>query len=559
MLAWTWGTWPDPIVDFGRELYVPWQLTQGKILYRDIAYFNGPLSPYFNAAVFEIFGVSLRSLEIVNIILLAALTWMIWHLWRLIADEFTATIACIVLLCVFSFLRLSGIGNYNFITPYSHEITHGIVLSFAALTCIATYLRRGEKRWIAIAGGILGLIFLTKPEIFAAALPAVGVGAILANASRQMPARKRWRTLWNFLVPLLGVPMVAMFLLWTKLPLRQALRGVAGAWVQVMNPQITSMRFYRFTMGTLDWPRNVGKMLEEFGWYLVIGLLIAVLACMLRSAKRQTAWIAFVIGALAMVAIFRYANIDWEQAFRGLSVAILIIAMVMIARSERTPRQIMQITVCLFALFLIGKIALNLRTHHYGFALAMPAMLVSVAAALSWLPNRLEKFGCSKPAFRAAALAVVGLIAFVHLSVFARFFAKQPVRVGGGGDAFYADARGAAVNQIVSQLAQLPSSATLAVVPEGVMINFLSRRENPTGYINLMPPEVMMFGQSRIVESFQAHAPDFILLVYSDPSDYGYRSFSEYGGEIDRWIQSNYIPMPTASQPALPMRLMKHK
>ncbi|HEY1628509.1 MAG TPA: hypothetical protein VGF52_01550, partial [Tepidisphaeraceae bacterium] len=42
MLAWTWGTWPDPIVDFGRELYVPWQLTQGKILYRDIAYFNGP-------------------------------------------------------------------------------------------------------------------------------------------------------------------------------------------------------------------------------------------------------------------------------------------------------------------------------------------------------------------------------------------------------------------------------------------------------------------------------------------------------------------------------------
>ena len=24
MLAWTWFGWPDPIVDFGRELYVPW-------------------------------------------------------------------------------------------------------------------------------------------------------------------------------------------------------------------------------------------------------------------------------------------------------------------------------------------------------------------------------------------------------------------------------------------------------------------------------------------------------------------------------------------------------
>ena len=28
-----------------------WQLSEGAVLYRDIAYFNGPLSPYFNAMV----------------------------------------------------------------------------------------------------------------------------------------------------------------------------------------------------------------------------------------------------------------------------------------------------------------------------------------------------------------------------------------------------------------------------------------------------------------------------------------------------------------------------
>src|SRR4051794_29910787 len=79
MLAWTWFTWPDPIVDFGRELYVPWQINQGKVLYRDIAYFNGPLSPYFNALVFKLLGVSLRSIVIVNVLLLAWMTWMIWR------------------------------------------------------------------------------------------------------------------------------------------------------------------------------------------------------------------------------------------------------------------------------------------------------------------------------------------------------------------------------------------------------------------------------------------------------------------------------------------------
>ena len=46
MLWWTWFKWPDPVVDFGRELYTAWQISEGKVLYRDIAYFNGPLSPY---------------------------------------------------------------------------------------------------------------------------------------------------------------------------------------------------------------------------------------------------------------------------------------------------------------------------------------------------------------------------------------------------------------------------------------------------------------------------------------------------------------------------------
>ena len=37
MLFWSWGTWPDVLVDFGRELYVPWRITQGDTLYRHLS------------------------------------------------------------------------------------------------------------------------------------------------------------------------------------------------------------------------------------------------------------------------------------------------------------------------------------------------------------------------------------------------------------------------------------------------------------------------------------------------------------------------------------------
>ena len=36
LLAWTWRAWPDPLVDFGRELYVPWRLAEGDALFRDV-------------------------------------------------------------------------------------------------------------------------------------------------------------------------------------------------------------------------------------------------------------------------------------------------------------------------------------------------------------------------------------------------------------------------------------------------------------------------------------------------------------------------------------------
>ena len=62
---WSWRKWPDPLIDFGRELYVPWQITEGRVLYRDIESLFRPLFPYVNALWFRLFGVSLTTLVII--------------------------------------------------------------------------------------------------------------------------------------------------------------------------------------------------------------------------------------------------------------------------------------------------------------------------------------------------------------------------------------------------------------------------------------------------------------------------------------------------------------
>ena len=60
LFAWTWGRWPDVVIDFGRELYVPWRMLEGEQLFRDLSWFNGPLSPHWNALVFRRSGSASR-------------------------------------------------------------------------------------------------------------------------------------------------------------------------------------------------------------------------------------------------------------------------------------------------------------------------------------------------------------------------------------------------------------------------------------------------------------------------------------------------------------------
>lgn len=87
MAYWTWGAWPDVVIDFGRELYVAWRLTEGDVLYRDLAYFNGPLSPYINMIWFRLFGVGLRTLVLCNLFLLACFVVLLYQMLNDISDR----------------------------------------------------------------------------------------------------------------------------------------------------------------------------------------------------------------------------------------------------------------------------------------------------------------------------------------------------------------------------------------------------------------------------------------------------------------------------------------
>ena len=107
------------------------------------------------------------------------------------------------------------------------------------------------------------------------------------------------------------------------------------------------------------------------------------------------------------------------------------------------------------------------------------------------------------------------------------------------------------MNETLAELARRARpSDTLAVMPEGGFLNYLSRLANSTPYPILMPTEMTMFGEDRILDGFRAHPPDFVALVHRDTSAFAVRFFGrDYATRIYAWVADAYEPVFLAGAP----------
>jgi hypothetical protein len=550
LLNWSWRKWPDPIIDFGRELYIPWQITRGQVLYRDIASLFGPLSPYVNALWFRLFGVSLTTIAVCNVVIFAAVLAGIYRFVRACADRVTATAATLLTMLVFGFSQYVDVGNYNFVCPYSHEATHGLAISIALLLCLARAMAtRGRVSWAA--GGLcFGLVTLTKPEMAVAALAAT-TAAILGSALLDRHERPRLGLNVALFSLAAMLPPLGFFLFFLgHMGLAPALRATAGAWVQAAGTGIAASPFYLRVTG-LDQPiANLTRMLLTFaGFAIFVGAAMVVSRA--RSAtppstiqRVQQAALLLAASAFSVVATVFYA-----LPLIVLSTLVVSVLLLRGARGDRdrSLRFLWIVVWSAFALVLLAKMGLNARIVHYGFYLALPATVATIVLIVWLIPQAIDGWSGGGSTFRVIALCafVAGLAPYLWIA-HGRYQSKT-VPIGSGGDLFFASSdprawQGVAVRDVLAQLRSAPG-ATLAVLPEGVMLNYLSRRRSPLRVVNLMPPELMAFGQADILRSLEAAPPDTVLLMHRDVAEYGVPPFGEsaaYGGPILSWVRAHY-------------------
>jgi hypothetical protein len=503
-LVQSWGRWLDPLIDTGRDLYIPEQVRAGALVYSDLLYFYPPLTPYLLAGVTALTGSSLVAYTAIGLATALFTALALGAMTRLLAGTYAAGIV-VLLFVSFSLAGVSGWGS-NYIFPYAHAATFGMLFFLAGATLLALRIWGGGGN-VHLAFALLFLLAAswTKIEYFVFATVLVVFVAVVHRIG------------WSWIAGYAGA-------------LALSLAG-AAAWfgpgelrANVLPPALLSgdsaRFFYSNVSGLAEWQENLFR--SAMGAALIGTFILLLRFWSQRPALRLVIVVALLIVTLAL------ANDLFFRAWTLLQIALVPFAI-------RRPREPLAFLL-LLSLCASSRIVLEILPAWYGFVLILPTLVLIAYVLVAWLPEK-EIYS------RRAALSWLPLFALLSASALLsanRLYDEARAVATPRGTYYDVSAeRGASVSGLIRHL-QDRGARELVVFPEGLGINYLARVRTPLRHHTFTPVEIVG-REPEILAELERKRPEFVAIVPRDVREFGYRGFGDdYGREIVDWIRTEY-------------------
>lgn len=555
ILSVTWLRWMDPVIDFGRELYIPWRILAGEHPVHDFVHLYGPFSVYTNAGLFALFGPAVRTLVVANLLIFAVTFSCLFVVTRRAFGFLPAVLAVAVAIPVYGFPHYGSVNNYTYAAPYSHETTHGMALLLLTLV----WLGRPGGGALRPAGGLVaGLLFglscLTKTEfiLVAALLWTTCVLRLALDPAVRIHAG-RW-----IAASMGGVAMVfaaATLALWSVLPAAAALRSAGNALLAPFAYRALAQSPLGLKLLGADQAGANALMLVVTG--VVTWAVLATVAFAVRrpGAGHKTGSAALLIGLLGAAA----AGIAWipwlgcARAFPGVLAGGMVWLLVRHFRTRTpatrlTPRLWCQGIFFVAGAGMLARMALEPRINHYGFFQALLAGTWVAGFLLGEWPRLLAPARRLQLGLVAAVTVLLVGGATTLWSMSLTHYRNKSTVIGNGGDrllGFRSDVNDlpALWESVRAHLAATTRpDSTLLVVPEGLSLNYATRRRHPLRILDVLPATMALNGRE-VLPDLMAAPPDTIVLVSRDMTEFGYRAYGEdarSGRALVEWITRHY-------------------
>lgn len=284
----TWTRWGELTADCGREMYVPAVLSEGKMLYRDVWFLNGPVAPYFNSLLFRIFGINLNILYWAgSLSALGSAFFLYLSGMRLSSWVVGWTTGAVVLLQAFQ------PGLFCFPLPYSFNSVYGCLTACIFLWLVIGACDSTNWAWIFGAGTAAAVALLLKLEFGMACYAALG----LLVAARGFQERSWKRVLGDFVAVLPGVALCVAVIGWMV--------SIAG--VSFITQE-----------NILSWPTSF--FMRTYGKYWLQYRGFDLTAAAFAGALLRTAILAVVV--MGMYWLLRRARSDRSAIFLGIEIGV---------------------------------------------------------------------------------------------------------------------------------------------------------------------------------------------------------------------------------------------
>jgi len=554
LLVLTWQKWGDVTIDCGREMYVPWQILQGKRLYLDLWYPYGPLVPHFQALLFQLFGVHLTVLYGFGISMLVVTTLGVWQLARKFLPVPLSFLAAFLVLIQSIQPKL-----FNFILPYSYAGVAGTMLSvLTVLLCVSLALDGRTALRVAGLGILAGAAVLTKAES-GIACACMAVLAILAETLEHRSFRKLAIDLLLFSPGLLlaaGVYAGYVNLSSFSLIFEENIPVSSNAWfVRLLGKKWLSMvgfpaTFQQFLTGVAlgsaayaFWVlvlRTGSRIADK--WRLIAGaLFLSIVAVAALALWRTGASEAVVKDAFDLVrAVFFTSGVVWMSGF------VAVMALAGLIREPRAGRHRALLSLSAAAL-LVGARVGNAPSL-YGFY----SIFYNLVPYVSWLVllwrssgEAARKSGRMWIEFACLSCAVHVLLASPHFRD--ALHRNTPVETAVGTIKLTSE-KAAAYREVLSWAAGANARGERwMTLPEDISLYSFSQTSAPDRMYVLLPG-LLAPGPltDRYLRTLEAEGLRYILLSNRRSPEYGFGSFGQgYNEEVLAWIHANYQPVRT--------------
>ena len=440
-----YGKFGDMFVDSFREAYIPWQMNEGKCLYKDIFCIYPPLAYIINAILFKIFGAGINVLYFMGLLTTMGIFFLTYKISDMFLDKYTTfgTLAFIL-----AGLVLSP-NVFNSFFPYSYGMIYGLLFATGSIYCLIN--KKYPFAYLLYSLAICSkyefilllplMIFVTKKTVWkknliALLLPPVVIltGLILTGTSFE-----NIKTSVN-LIGLMGQTDTLHFF--------YSSMGLIFRWEHL---SLYLINFFKFIL-----PFNWNLYQEVIMW---IFPLILILFLIRNKTLEYREKILVAAALLVSIKVFFALTIQ--------SYGVYFIPFALIALGILTPKKI--------------KI-------YYGTLLIIWSVIIGFQ-------------NCN--------------------SLYNKDFSE--------------------LYKTADYISATSDKSTVAVYPEGLGVNFISKRNGDSKFYSLIPLYVETFGEDIVIKRLELTKPEYIIINDFDTSAYYFKSFGkDYAKDIFNWVKKNY-------------------